>query len=117
MNSRQPRTKIGLIDKELNKISKELFLVMMVLAAVLEILNGVRRSWMTMLLFFRYMLILSCIIPISLRVNCDLAKLIYSYKINKDKEIFGTVARNTAIPEELGRISYLFTDKTGFNIL
>ena len=76
-----------MIDKELNKISKELFVVMVVLAAVLEGLNGIRQSWMTLLIFFRYLLILSCIIPISMRVNCDLAKLIYSYKINKDKEI------------------------------
>ena len=31
-----------MIDKELNKISKELFVFMVVLAAVLEILNGIR---------------------------------------------------------------------------
>jgi len=48
-----------------------------------------------------------------MRVNLDFAKLIYCYRINIDKEIEGTQSRNSAIPEELGRIQYLLTDKTG----
>jgi phospholipid-translocating ATPase len=48
-----------------------------------------------------------------MRVNLDIAKLIYSMKINKDRDIEGTIARNSNIPEELGRIKYLLTDKTG----
>jgi phospholipid-translocating ATPase len=48
-----------------------------------------------------------------LRVNLDFAKIIYSYKISNDENIPGTIARNSTIPEELGRIQYLFTDKTG----
>ena len=48
-----------------------------------------------------------------MRVNMEFAKLVYSYKINKDKEIEGTIARNSNIPESLGRIQYLLTDKTG----
>ena len=62
---------------------------------------------------FRFLLLLSSIIPISLRVNLDFAKIIYSYKINTDTNIAGTIARNSQIPEELGRIQYLFSDKTG----
>ena len=62
---------------------------------------------------FRFLLLLSSIIPISLRVNLDFAKIIYSYKINSDQNIPGTIARNSQIPEELGRIQYLFSDKTG----
>lgn len=42
-----------------------------------------------------------------------MAKIYYSHCINTDKEIEGTVARNSTIPEELGRIQYLLTDKTG----
>jgi phospholipid-translocating ATPase len=48
-----------------------------------------------------------------MRVNMEFAKLVYSYKINKDKEIEGTITRNSNIPESLGRIQYLLTDKTG----
>ncbi len=46
-------------------------------------------------------------------MNLDFAKLMYALQINTDKEIEGTMARNTSIPEELGRIQYILTDKTG----
>ena len=59
------------------------------------------------------MLLLSSIIPISLRVNLDLAKIWYSWLIGFDKDIAGSIARNSTIPEELGRIQCLLTDKTG----
>jgi phospholipid-translocating ATPase len=39
-----------------------------------------------------------------MKVNLDFAKLIYSYKINKDPRIEGTITRNSNIPESLGRI-------------
>ena len=42
-----------------------------------------------------------------------MGKAFYSWQIQNDSEIKGTVVRSTTIPEELGRISYLLTDKTG----
>lgn len=48
-----------------------------------------------------------------MRVNLDMAKIYYSYCVYKDDEIPGTIPRNSTIPEELGRIQYLLTDKTG----
>jgi len=42
-----------------------------------------------------------------------MAKIYYSYCIYGDTEIEGTIPRNSTIPEELGRIQYLLTDKTG----
>ena len=42
-----------------------------------------------------------------------MAKIYYAYCIYKDDEIPGTIPRNSTIPEELGRIQYLLTDKTG----
>ena len=53
---------------------------------------------------FRFILLLSSIIPISLRVNLDMAKIYYCWQIGKDSNIPGTIARNSTIPEELGRI-------------
>ena len=43
----------------------------------------------------------------------DLAKTYYSYEIEHDKTIPNTTVRTSTIPEELGRIEYLLTDKTG----
>ncbi|EGR32280.1 hypothetical protein IMG5_090120, partial [Ichthyophthirius multifiliis] len=113
MNSRETRSKFGQLDCELNYLSKLLFVFMIISSLVLVILNGVKLESYTLILFFRYVLLLSSIIPISMRVNLDFAKLIYCYKINVDKEIEGTVARSSQIPEELGRIQFLLTDKTG----
>jgi phospholipid-translocating ATPase len=48
-----------------------------------------------------------------MRVNLEFAKLVYAYKINRDQSIAGTITRNSNIPESLGRIQYLLTDKTG----
>lgn len=48
-----------------------------------------------------------------MRVNLEFAKLVYSFKINRDTSIPGTITRNSNIPESLGRIQYLLTDKTG----
>ena len=48
-----------------------------------------------------------------MRVYLEFVKLKYSYDMNIDKKIEGTIVRNTNIPESLGRIQYMLTDKTG----
>ena len=49
----------------------------------------------------------------SLRVNLDMGKTVYAHQIQSDREIPGTIVRTSTLPEELGRIEYLLSDKTG----
>jgi phospholipid-translocating ATPase len=66
------------------------------------VISGFRGDWG--LNYFRYLLLLSYIVPLSLRTNLDIGKLYYSIAIAKDDMIKGTIPRNSQIPEELGRI-------------
>jgi len=49
----------------------------------------------------------------SLRVNLDMGKTVYAQQIMNDSEIPNTIVRTSTLPEELGRIEYLLSDKTG----
>ena len=111
MNSKSPSSKVGLLDLEINFLSKVLFILMVILSATIVSINGFHTNWY--IFIFRFVLLLSSIIPISLRVNLDLAKIYYSWSIHRDTAIEGTIPRNSTIPEELGRIQYLLSDKTG----
>ena len=42
-----------------------------------------------------------------------MAKVYYSMMMYQDEDMPGTIPRNSTIPEELGRIQFLLTDKTG----
>lgn len=111
MNHSAPRSKIGLLDAEINQLTKVLFLAVIALSFVMICLKGFNGPWG--IYMFRFTLLFSYIIPISLRINLDMGKLFYAWCIQRDKKISGTVVRTTTIPEELGRISYLLSDKTG----
>jgi len=102
MNTHEPRHKIGKVDLEMNRLSKILFAMMALISLVVIALDGFQGPWYFK--FFRMILLLSSIIPISMRINLDFAKIYYCIKIGNDKEIEGCVARTTTIPEELGRI-------------
>ena len=111
LNRTAPQSKRGKTEEEINTLSKVLFIVLAGLSLLMVAAQGFSGLWYVYLI--RFMILFSAIIPISMRVNLDMAKLFYSYVINKDKKMPGAIVRNSNIPEELGRVNYLFTDKTG----
>ncbi|CAF0965236.1 unnamed protein product [Adineta steineri] len=111
MNTSKPRSKVGLLDIEINTLTKLLFAALVLLSIVMLLLKGFRGPWYRYLV--RFFLLFSYMIPISLRVNLDMGKTVYAWFIQRDKNIPGTVVRTSTIPEELGRIGYLLSDKTG----
>ncbi|KXL42703.1 hypothetical protein M433DRAFT_149960 [Acidomyces richmondensis BFW] len=116
------RSKVGLLEYEINALTKILCVVTAVLSFVLVLLERVEQSapagqdpeqqkWYVA--FTRFLILFSTIVPISLRVNLDMGKSVYAYFIHRDSGIPGTVVRTSTIPEDLGRVEYLLSDKTG----
>jgi phospholipid-translocating ATPase len=109
------RSKIGLLEYEINNLTKILCVLTVALSAILVILqhynNTLENAWYISL--SRFLILFSTIIPISLRVNLDMGKSAYAYYIQHDKDIPEAVVRTSTIPEDLGRIEYLLSDKTG----
>jgi phospholipid-translocating ATPase len=97
---------------EINTLSKILFFIMVILTIAFLFLQETEVKYIP-IQFMRMLILLSSIIPISMRVNLDFAKLFYSRLINKDEYIAGAVTRNSNCPEELGRVKYILSDKTG----
>lgn len=110
MNTTKARNKSGKIDTELDFYTKILCTAAFLFAILFTLFRGTYSLWYITLV--RFVIIFSTVIPISLRVNIDWARLFYARRIERDSDI-SVVVRNSNIPEELGRIAYLLTDKTG----
>lgn len=109
------RSKTGLLEYEINSLTKILCALTLTLSIVLVALEGFEHvegiKWYVKIM--RFLVLFSTIVPISLRVNLDMGKSVYSWFIQRDSGIEGAVVRTSTIPEELGRIEYLLSDKTG----
>jgi phospholipid-translocating ATPase len=109
------RSKTGLLEYEINSLTKILCILTLALSFVLVALQGFAtqdgRKWYISTL--RFLILFSTIVPVSLRVNLDLGKTVYAWFIERDRGIPGTVVRTSTIPEDLGRVEYLLSDKTG----
>ncbi len=109
------RSKTGLLEHEINNLTKILCALTLTLSIVLVALEGFesRPDMKWYVAVTRFLILFSTIIPISLRVNLDMGKTVYAWFIERDQGMPGTVVRTSTIPEELGRIEYLLSDKTG----
>jgi P-type E1-E2 ATPase len=115
LSTSQSRSKVGLLEYEINGLTKILCILTLALSGILVMLERLdtKSSLKWYIAMPRFIILFSTIIPISLRVNLDLGKSVYSRFIEKDAELDGAIVRTSTIPEELGRIEYLLTDKTG----
>ncbi|KZM21347.1 ATP binding [Ascochyta rabiei] len=109
------RSKTGLLELEINALTKWLCIFTLSLSFILVALAGFReiegRVWYINMM--RFLILFSTIVPVGLRVNLDMGKSVYAWFIEHDESIKGTVVRTSTIPEDLGRIEYLLSDKTG----
>lgn len=78
MNSREARSKFGQIDAELNDLAKLLFLAMIGLSVIILLLSDAVWNKNIYIRLCRYILLLSSIIPISMRVNLVNFKILNS---------------------------------------
>lgn len=113
MNTTRLGVKTGLLELEINQVSKALCATVFVLLVGLVLARGfpLAAGWYVDIV--KFLILFLTIIPVLLRVNLDLAKLVYAGQIERDDDIPDTVVRTLTIPEDLGRIEYLLSDKTG----
>ncbi|KAL1896566.1 putative aminophospholipid-translocase [Sporothrix stenoceras] len=118
------RSKTGLLEYEINSLTKILCALTLALSIILVAIeeglvgsgggsNKAPGNVIWYVKIMRFLVLFSTIVPISLRVNLDLGKSVYSYFIQRDPGMPGAVVRTSTIPEDLGRIEYLLSDKTG----
>ena len=71
------------------------------------------------LLFFTYFLLLNTMLPISLIISLEIAKMIQGFFMEKSITLYSSLKRqackvfSSSLNEELGMIKHIFTDKTG----
>ncbi|RKF64197.1 putative phospholipid-transporting ATPase NEO1 [Erysiphe neolycopersici] len=116
LSTSSSRSKTGLLEYEINSLTKILCALTFTLSIILVILEGIEHDmegvkWYVKIM--RFLVLFSTIVPIGLRVNLDMGKSVYSWFIQKDSDIEGAVVRTSTIPEDLGRIEYILSDKTG----
>uniref|UniRef100_A0A8C5HAA3 Phospholipid-transporting ATPase n=1 Tax=Gouania willdenowi TaxID=441366 RepID=A0A8C5HAA3_GOUWI len=103
LNTSHAKNKVGLLDLELNRLTKALFLAQVVLSVVMIALQGFLGPWFRNL--FRFVVLFSYIIPIRLNVSIGLGKF------QKQKMLISTtrlVAHNEMVFKRLhlGTVSY-----------
>ena len=115
LSTSSSRSKVGLLELEINNLTKILCILTLTLSVALVGIQSFYtkpdRKWYVSVT--RFLILFSTIIPLSLRVNLDLAKSVYAWFIERDHDMPGAVVRTSTIPEDLGRIEYLLSDKTG----
>ena len=135
LNSKKPKVKISLLEKNLNKFITVLLIIIVFLCLFSLLRYNLDRRQNKLfyknfleheeslkdifIIFFTYFLLLNTIIPISLIVTLEIVKLILGFFIQWDIQLFSRLrnvfgrANTVSIIEELGNVNFIFSDKTG----
>lgn len=103
------------LDEKVNLFSLLLFIIMVTISVINALIQG---SWRFGVKNFaisvsRFVILLSFLIPISLKLFLVIARIGYSNQIATDEEISETICKNESIVDELGKIEIILSDKTG----
>eukprot|EP01125_Pyxidicula_operculata_P009646 TRINITY_DN3164_c0_g1_i1.p1 TRINITY_DN3164_c0_g1~~TRINITY_DN3164_c0_g1_i1.p1 ORF type:complete len:1105 (+),score=212.45 TRINITY_DN3164_c0_g1_i1:413-3316(+) len=134
-NKRPPPTKSTKLDKLIDRMTIGIFASQLLVVVILGIIGNLNNktfdpAWYLMMdieqpwywwivIPLRFLLLLSLVIPISLKVSMDVIKYAYALFINWDVDMYDEEtktpanASSTAIAEDLAQVEYVFTDKTG----
>lgn len=107
--------KVTDLDDQVNLFSIILFIMMVIISVMNAFLQGQHKFGFRNfgIATMRFIILLSFLIPISLKLFLMIARFAYSQQISRDEEIEGTVCKNETIVDELGKIQVILSDKTG----
>ncbi|CAG8497904.1 12942_t:CDS:2 [Ambispora leptoticha] len=132
--SKNIRTKAPSIQRLINRVVVIIFSFVVILAASFTLLahfwekKSAKHAWYfensihksdTAVSLFGFVVLFNTMIPISLYVTMEIIKLAQTYFINNDIQMYHepsdtpAEARTSTINEDLGQVSYVFSDKTG----
>ncbi|XP_015433968.1 PREDICTED: probable phospholipid-transporting ATPase VD isoform X2 [Dufourea novaeangliae] len=137
LNNGGPRYKRSRLEKQMNRDVIWCVVILLLLCVIGAIgcrlwLSGYSGLWFvpfipvlqepsyeSMLTFWTFVIILQVMIPLSLYVTIEMAKVGQVYHIGHDVALYDTDTDRSAecralnITEELGQVQYIFSDKTG----
>jgi len=113
MNTYKPRCKLGRLDVEIDHIVALLGTTSAIAAVIFTIFRNPTNLRDLCIVAARYLILFSYVIPISLKVTINLARMSYIKLVQNPNMTQGVIVRSSIIQEELGRVSYLLSDKTG----
>lgn len=135
MNSQKATFKQSKVENMLNKLVIYIVLAQALISSILSIVGsfwysesndshnylvfGYSVAVNGVISFFSYFLLLNTLLPISLVVTLEVTKVVQSVYIFMDSRMFSeernrsSKVSQSSIIEELGQVSYIFSDKTG----
>jgi phospholipid-transporting ATPase len=136
LNSKKPRIKFSRVETLMSNLLVAILIMQIIICLACALLNSVfYYNYLKGNLFldyldqnivvdsvykyFTYLLLLNTMIPISLIITLEIVKLIQGFFMSFDVEMYSNVrkkfvkAKSVSLNEELGKVDYIFSDKTG----